>query len=403
MKILNLFLLSGIFCSAAHAAGSIPLDVINPIGDETLGELFIKCPPTPTAGMPEMALFALRVGTDGINCNELRRLPEGPHDVSVNVSHGNLAHQMVSILKQQRATVELAGLHLDWDQSLLRVDIGPRPTIEVRGESTGLVRVLDEATSWEAKISNKPSFLPLFSDRISIFSGSIPVLDRKTLDLKAGELRDERLNLQDLRTKVVLNKPVSVFPDAINNSGKEVFLVYRSKALGPSARFHVPHDIYIGRWDRSGVANLIDKISASANTSQNWMFFPNSSGEAVYYEIVVNNTWMPLTGKPGETKEIQLKRLDVNDVLVTRENGTTYTVHGSYTVSVAVTDEATGAERWKQLEVPDWQGGSNDPTTVARTFATKTGLTVLPGKYKVVVSYTTEEGQRSDEYLVDMR
>lgn len=67
---------------------------------------------------------------------------------------------------------------------------------------------------------------------------------------------------------------------------------------------------------------------------------------------------------------ISLHRVDVDDVVVTREDGTTYTVKGSYVLKLA---------------------GVN----VAGPLSTATGIDVLPGTYDLVTSYTTADGPQT--------
>jgi hypothetical protein len=70
------------------------------------------------------------------------------------------------------------------------------------------------------------------------------------------------------------------------------------------------------------------------------------------------------------TNNITLHRLDVNDVTVTREDGTTYTVKGSYSLNY---------------------GG----VQVAGPFTTGTGIDVLPGTYQFSLSYTSFDGPQT--------
>ncbi len=68
-----------------------------------------------------------------------------------------------------------------------------------------------------------------------------------------------------------------------------------------------------------------------------------------------------------ETNKITLNRLDVDDVAVTREDGLTYTVKGTYEV---------------------YYGGA----LVAGPFNTNTGLDFLPGTYELVIKFSTADG-----------
>jgi hypothetical protein len=81
-----------------------------------------------------------------------------------------------------------------------------------------------------------------------------------------------------------------------------------------------------------------------------------------------------LSLRNGETTKLALGRIDVTDVLVTRENGTTYNARGTYTVTCTTDGTAIGS------------------------FSTSKGVDVLPGDYRVDLSYSTEEGPRSQTF-----
>jgi hypothetical protein len=70
------------------------------------------------------------------------------------------------------------------------------------------------------------------------------------------------------------------------------------------------------------------------------------------------------------TNTVKLNRLDVDNVEVTKEDGTTYTTTGRYEV---------------------YFGG----TRVAGPYNTNTGIDLLPGTYELVITYTTADGQQT--------
>jgi hypothetical protein len=77
----------------------------------------------------------------------------------------------------------------------------------------------------------------------------------------------------------------------------------------------------------------------------------------------------------SKTNEIVLHRIEVDHVVVTKEDGSTYTQPGSVTV------------------VPDGKPALSD-------FGTGYGIDVLPGKYDVIVKYETALGQQEKHYPV---
>jgi hypothetical protein len=75
---------------------------------------------------------------------------------------------------------------------------------------------------------------------------------------------------------------------------------------------------------------------------------------------------------------VRIGRIDVSDVTVTRQDGTNYVTVGTYVV------EQNGA-------------------TLAGPFATKTGIDVFPGDYRVVVTYTALDGTKTTSNQVTIQ
>jgi hypothetical protein len=121
--------------------------------------------------------------------------------------------------------------------------------------------------------------------------------------------------------------------------------------------------------------------------------FPFAASEgANHYEIVVNNVPVPLQLGPGDTKTIKLERLDVDDVEVTKENGETYMVRGTWQLYRQGPNNA-----WLPITIKqDCSNGAGQ----AASFPTNAGLDVLPGTYRLVISYTTGEGPKTQEQTV---
>ena len=79
----------------------------------------------------------------------------------------------------------------------------------------------------------------------------------------------------------------------------------------------------------------------------------------------------------SSANNIKLQRLDMDHVEVTRENGSTYTVAGTYEL---------------------FFGG----TRVAGPFNTNTGVDLLPGTYELVTSFTTVDGAQTQRETINL-
>lgn len=131
---------------------------------------------------------------------------------------------------------------------------------------------------------------------------------------------------------------------------------------------------------------LPDAIAASitSNCERNYTVPATASGTlslkafqfpSCNYTLNVSGRTVALTQTAGNN--ITLYRLDVDDVAVTREDGTQYTVRGSYEL---------------------YFGGQ----LTAGPFSTNTGLNLLSGAYELVVKYTTALGPQTAHYTFSL-
>jgi len=84
-----------------------------------------------------------------------------------------------------------------------------------------------------------------------------------------------------------------------------------------------------------------------------------------------------ITLNQAATNTINLKRLDIDNVEITRENGSTYTVTGTYEI---------------------YFGG----TRVAGPYNTNTGVDLLPGTYELVTSFSTADGPQTQRETINL-
>jgi hypothetical protein len=109
-------------------------------------------------------------------------------------------------------------------------------------------------------------------------------------------------------------------------------------------------------------------LPSTASGTVNLKAYVNSSAR---YTLSVNGR--TLTLDQTQANSITLKRVDVDDVIVTREDNSTYTVRGTYEL---------------------YFGGSR----IAGPYSTNSGVDMLPGDYELVVKFTTAEGDQVQHY-----
>ena len=100
------------------------------------------------------------------------------------------------------------------------------------------------------------------------------------------------------------------------------------------------------------------------------------------YFLYVNGTYTEVDVTPGERTEVHLRRIDVENVRVTREDGTEYRARASWTLYDL--SESRGTQQrvtWKRTECR-----YRDDATATSSQYTASGVDVIPGTYRVNAS-----------------
>ena len=389
--------------SSVALASMSPTDIINPSGDELLGTLAVKSPKEPDSAHPRLVPFKIQTptGTQIANVAGDNRMTEGTYNLDLSNVGTSFTSELVGVAvhKQQTTTVAVSGFRLDWNSSVFQIDVGPEVMLNVSGTS-GHGEQFAASTGWV--FPNGRSVLATLDSQISIVPDKFPMFQTIPLTMNAGDVVEAKQIYPDLRAQLTLVPPTRAFPESSRNgcarNQVNPFEIVLHSVAG-ARRFHMGSGVFDnGRMDNSGVIGLLSRqvIDVPANALSR--FFPSADGKTLLnYELVVNNTYMPLQMATGESKTLEIKRLDVNDVLVTREDGTKVYYPGTFEVQFE--DPTTHA--MTLLSVPTYQNRCDYPTGVTR-FATKTGLDVVPGHYIVTVYYTTELGAQKQVFDLNL-
>lgn len=404
-------ILAFLFLFPILALGSSrPNDVINPVDEENLGYAIVLTPKDPNPARPTILDSQFYLRASGTNqrlvVGQPFRTLDGEYTLDIlNSASASSTLSKVKVLKKQTTTIQTAALKVSWDtvNSPLNVQVGPQPIIRVVANQTGFNRSIPYGKNWLQDLPGGISFIPVFADQFTISYADVPLLNPITVNLNAGDVHEEILKPDDVRSFLQIKKADELFQDAVDAETvtRAVYVVHRSK-INEAAQFHVPFGLYDNiNYSSEGEINLINSVALSKKKDSQIAFFPSADGRKdLDYELVVNNTWMPIKAKRGQTVTVQLKRIDVNDVQVRQEDGTTYMASGTYQVSALVRTASSGTNTWQVLKVPRFTTSS--PSAISN-FPTKSGLTVVPGLYKIKVDYSTREGRRSFEQELDLR
>lgn len=386
--------------SSLAARANSNFDEIDPVGNELLGTLNVVSPSSaqvPAKFIMSYTLAAVGLTTKSVDADQPNRILGGDYCLRLSLRNTGPLSVLcgVKVVKKQTTTVRVSAVRFDWPMEKFKVDLGPTVNLAFEGDMQ-FKQEMDGVHPWMN--ADTSMYTPLLDTKITASVREFPVFRGQTVDVKQGDVEVHALAFPDLRSTLELAMPKRVYPEATGCQPVGAFVVHRSNLSAP--RFHVPVNVLLnGSWNQSGRTGLLTYalLDDSETTAR---FFPSQDGvRPVLYELVVNNTFMPISKAQTSTMRIAVKRIDVNDVLVTRENGTTYYVKGTYRIHRK--DPATSA--YVPVEVTLGRAGQCNYLEAFSSLPTKTGVDVLPDEYKVTVDYKTEEGSDSKDYFLDLR
>jgi hypothetical protein len=390
---------------------------VEPTDGETLARLKVVTPSGWTLPVNPADDVAVTYRSAAFALNGTQRLKDGDgalvvsskFDVSVNAGNVNLA-------KGTTTTYALGSLSPKYvppseATSKLRRDFGPTPALKVFYTAPGLqeLQVYGQSDSQPGFWGGTPARPLLAPSGAYRFSWTLPVLADKTKNLADGETAAVTLTPPERRATVVIKKPSArELPDAPVTQchmATRTFLVHR-RVENANGQYGEPASYDQRNTGLRDVA-IVDgynNYSTAYDQATSWAALPmkddttvkvfpfEASEGANHYELVVNNVPMTLALKPGDTKTIQLERLDVDDVEITKETGETYMARGTWQLYRQGTNNS-----WLPITMrQDCSNGAGQ----AVTFPTNTGIDVLPGTYRLVISYTTGEGAKTQDMTV---
>lgn len=389
---------------------------------ENLGEIQVGLPtgwPANQTGFIGLGTgFSVQYRDSELALGVPMRVTGGPGCVQLRGAFaGEMETCNVTVAKSFRTTFNLAGLQLGWDpnsaQSTLRVDFGPVPSFTLKR--------LAQATGEPDRVIVGPGNLGYnqYAQHITSSLGALVLPGKYELDygvgaalkplsvsLSQGQYKKVSTMPADKRAKLVVKPPVRDLPNPARPGacvGQATnFVIMRDNNAAPTVRpepdlKHFRYGAGLGQASSYGIRQF---YAMDGTTPIELVMFPlSATDDTMHYEVVANNVMMPITLKAGQTKTVQLERLDVDDVDVTKEDGTTYSVKGYYTV------ERDDNGTWVPVmaQQTEYYGSCVDSGSATPFGAsTGTGLDVLPGNYRVTTRYSTAEGQKTNVQTVSL-
>ncbi len=336
--------------SAATDDGDGKADTWVPQGSDKLGRLTVVSPDPGTTGLVATPVSAFLLDQQIVYSQpNARRMTAGTHQVGLYLHNGPpYDRTSVTIKKGETTTLALAGLHLD-NLKLYDTTVGASPMW-----MTDRLSVLQDIGY--AGIPGQ--FLQLFAEPFKLTLQADRQLARFDLAPVAGKVVSYDVGIPDPRMGMTVATPTRQFPDAV------------------SARYlkatPLPAKSLLATY---GSAVLLRSDSVKLVDDDYHMALGNDLSNQ-HYNVYLNGTFAEVTGHSGTIVEIPVRRLDVADVEVTDENGNVTTTPGTWSL---------------QFFAPTQSGGMWIAAEEAQQLPTSRGVDVVPGRYRVTVTYPRHE------------
>lgn len=384
---------------------------------ETLGSIVIDATAIQKVSTKPYGLF---INDKGAQTHKVYRLPAGKTH-TLSLKYDNFTSQMKFMLKpEETKTIKLSALKLQWDQSLLNVDIGPQPFIQI---SNDFLTHDFLKKSW-SNFLNPPQF-PSFGEKepeptnyeyLVVFPGKYKLLSPglnippATVTIKENAVRSFTYSFKDPRSTLILNPPQKHLKDmfSLEEKNEHIYLIFRGTTADSSPlifknNYRMPFSMVscLSCWGPPSK----DYVHLHSNTEAKYI--PYFNAQYIHLELVINNTWLTLPfSTNAQQHTLNIARIDLNDILINQEDGQEYRARGRYDLYIKNHSAQTSDEHWLYVQPIKFLNHHLDGSTVAVSegnFITGHGLSVVPGEYKLDVKYETGEGEKTQEYITDLR
>lgn len=280
-------------------------------------------------------------------------------------------------------TIALGGLHVDGYQKYpVTIGVAPRWT----GTRADILRDANGAIISDAWATSPGRYVQVLPLPFSYWLWGDQAILERPVDVVAGGLTEVDLAIPDPRVRFDVSTPVRQLPDAEPAPNHQVFLgTNPSLTLPTFAAFSgaIPCETpnSQGNYSYSGCLSAFVQHGKYAKTAT--AIGSNFTQQRYYF--VINGVYVELNGDAGQTIEAPRRRLDVHDVAVEIEDGSTQTFKGTWSLS------------WY------WpKGDQYVDLTWFKDRPTGTGVDLVPGKYRATVSYSRGQLPNPDVKVYDV-
>jgi hypothetical protein len=342
------------------------------------------------------------------------RLKEGDGCLSLTSKfQSTLNDCSVTLTKNKTTDYNLSAIKVVYDATTagkLVSDFGPKPSLSIlKATVDSQGQTVNQAIWNKSQDPNSQFFNGSYPKGVIALAGdytftfNLPIIPDVKESVGKGKIDTVDINPSELRTTIKVKAPTRELPNAPtgNCSGaNRNFIVQRSLenpggGLGEPDGYTQKHYLEGTVPSYNGNQGIVAWRSLSLSQDTEIKVFPFAASQgAMHYEYIVNGVVVPIDAKPGKSITINVDRLDVDDVEVEKEDGTTYLAKGSYVVYREGPNST-----WIPITQVVGQYGdcSGYASTSQLTIPTGYGIDLPYGNYRLVISYNTAEGAKTKD------
>lgn len=356
--------------------------VINPVNDEKLAFVTVKYS-NPTGyflGKAPELILNTAVGGVRLDPNQtFRVLPNQAAHLLLrqNASIPSYSLAMtLPLVAGKTHVLEVPQLEFSWPRDAFNVEVGPIPRVEVRRPYSPPFATFSLEKTPLSTVGNEnflalgvlPGTYEVYYSILKPFGGP----STGTTDWgQSNAFQFSEADLPRRSTARFHTNDKGTFPDAIipNCKGSPVHVWAANGGLSPSL-FKTHYNVPVN----------------DAKSVHDVKYYDSPHGSAISYFAQFGSIQIPLSISAGKQAEIDVKRLDVNQVKIVREDQTEYLAPSTFRVVYKRESDRTRVE---------YELSYYDCTTRVSRFKAPAGLYLPSGNYTVEIWYETPEGVKT--------
>ncbi len=220
-----------------------------------------------------------------------------------------------TVIAGQLTTLEYVALHVEWDFTHLKTDVGPGATLYI-ADSEGFV--IFPASVLDAQYIAKNLYLgkPGIYKSSFYITQTADIFDEKSFTVSSPQTIN--VTPKDIREEIIVNFQNGPEKFGLGHAQGSAYVIFRDNPFSEVGKTLLPnYKTYFG----GGMGNVVNyaRINPQLQNTHSLKFFPISQKELGLkaanwvLEIVVNETRWPLSFAKGQKQTVPIEIINVND------------------------------------------------------------------------------------------